>query len=76
MRFRRATIRRHRSKSRGAFAPRSPRLALEPERVPGPTRRSKRVRHPIVIAGNAVFTFLVLVILAVGGALFFGQSAV
>ena len=42
--------------------------------MPGPTRRSKRVRHPIVIAGNAVFTFLVLLILAVGGALFFGKA--
>ena len=56
------------------ISPRSPRLALEPEKVPGPTRRSKRVRHPIVIAGNAVFTFLVLLILAVGGALFFGKA--
>ncbi len=56
------------------FAPRSPRLALEPEKVPAPTRRSKRVRHPLVIAGNAVFTFLVLVILAVGGGLFFGKA--
>jgi UPF0755 protein len=56
------------------ISPRSPRLALEPERVPAPTRRSKRVRHPIVIAGNAVFTFLVLLILAVGGGLFFGKA--
>ena len=56
------------------ISPRSPRLALEPERVPAPTRRSKRVRHPIVIAGNAVFTFLVLLILAIGGALFFGKA--
>ena len=56
------------------ISPRSPRLALEPEKVPAPTRRSKRVRHPIVIAGNAVFTFLVLVILGVGGALFFGKA--
>ncbi len=56
------------------ISPRSPRLALEPEKVPGPTRRSKRVRHPVVIAGNAVFTFLVLLILAVGGGLFFGKA--
>ena len=56
------------------ISPRSPRLALEPERVPAPTRRSKRVRHPVVIAGNAVFTFLVLVILGIGGALFFGKA--
>jgi UPF0755 protein len=56
------------------IAPRSPRLALEPEKVPSPTRRSRRVRHPIVIAGNAVFTFLVLVVLLVGGAVFFGKQ--
>jgi UPF0755 protein len=56
------------------IAPRSPRLALEPERVPAPTRRSKRVRHPIVVAGNAVFTFLVLFAVVIGGALFVGKS--
>src|SRR5215475_3208878 len=50
-------------------APRSPRAALEPERVPVPTRRSERVRHPLVIAGNAVFTALILIAIA-GGILF------
>ena len=49
--------------------PRSPRAALEPERVPMPTRRSERVRHPLVIAGNAVFTVLILIAVA-GGVLF------
>jgi UPF0755 protein len=56
------------------IAPRSPRTALEPERVPMPTRRSKRVRHPLVIAGNAVFTFLVVVTVAVGAALMVGKQ--
>jgi UPF0755 protein len=51
------------------IAPRSPRAALEPERVPVPTRRSERVRHPLVIAGNAVFTVLILIAIA-GGILF------
>jgi UPF0755 protein len=50
-------------------APRSPRAALEPERVPLPTRRSKSVRHPLVMAGNAVFTLLILLAIA-GGTLF------
>jgi UPF0755 protein len=49
--------------------PRSPRAALEPERVPMPTRRSESVRHPLVIAGNAVFTVLILIAIA-GGILF------
>ncbi|MDP2409478.1 MAG: endolytic transglycosylase MltG [Pseudolabrys sp.] len=54
--------------------PRSPRAALEPERVPPPQRRSKRARHPLVIVGNAIFTVLILVSVAVGGALYFGKQ--
>jgi UPF0755 protein len=53
---------------------RSPRAALEPEKVPVPSRRSKRVRHPLVIAGNAVFTVLVLTAVAVGAALYVGKQ--
>jgi UPF0755 protein len=56
------------------IAPRSPRLALEPERVPLPTPRSKRARHPLVVAGNALFMFLLLASLAVGGAIYLGKS--
>jgi hypothetical protein len=48
-------------------APRSPRAALQPERVPVPTRRSRRAHHPMVVAGNAVFTLLILVAIAIGG---------
>jgi len=54
--------------------PRSPRAALEPERVPIPSRRLRRVRHPLVVIGNAVFTLLVVVSVAVGAALFFGRQ--
>ena len=54
--------------------PRSPRAALEPERVPPPLRRSKRVRHPMVIVGNAIVTFLVITAVAIGGALFIGKQ--
>jgi UPF0755 protein len=50
-------------------APRSPRAALEPEQVPVPARWSESVRHPLVMAGNAVFTALILLALA-GGILF------
>ena len=53
---------------------RSPRAALEPERVPSLNRRSKRVRHPLVIIGNAIFTVLVVVSVAVGGALYLGKQ--
>ncbi len=54
--------------------PRSPRAALEPERVPIPNRRSQRVRHPVVIVGNAIFTFLVVLSVAVGLGLYFGKQ--
>lgn len=54
--------------------PRSPRAALEPERVPIPSRRSSRARHPIVVVGNAVFTTLIVVSIAVGAALFVGKQ--
>jgi UPF0755 protein len=48
------------------ISPRSPRAALEPERVIVPTRWSKGARHPVVIAGNAVFTVLILVSIIAG----------
>ena len=50
------------------ITPRSPRAALQPENVPMPTRRSRRARNPIVIAGNALLTviFLVTVVGGVG----------
>jgi UPF0755 protein len=54
--------------------PRSPRHALEPERVPVPTRRSARARHPIVVIGNAIFTFIVLIVVVVGGAIMIGKQ--
>ena len=54
--------------------PRSPRAALEPERVPSPVRRSKRARHPVVIVGNAIFTFLVIISVSVGAGLYFGKE--
>jgi UPF0755 protein len=56
------------------ITPRSPRVALEPEHVPVPTRRSKRARHPLVIAGNAVITIFILLTVAVGGALLIGKQ--
>ena len=52
------------------ISPRSPRAALEPDRVPVPPRRSAGARHPLVVAGNAVFTILILIAI-VGGALLF-----
>jgi UPF0755 protein len=53
--------------------PRSPRNALTPQRVPNPAR-SKRARHPLVIAGNAVFTVLVVLSVAIGAAVYVGKK--
>ena len=55
------------------ITPRSPRAALEPEQVPMP-KRSRRARHPFVVAGNALFTLILLVGLVAGGAAVFGKQ--
>ncbi|MCK9916337.1 endolytic transglycosylase MltG [Microbacteriaceae bacterium K1510] len=54
--------------------PKSPRVALEPERVPPPKKHSKRARHPLVIAGNAIFMVLVVISVTVGAGLYFGKQ--
>jgi len=56
------------------ISPRSPRAALEPDRVPTPTRRSSGARHPLVVAGNAVFTILILIAIVGGGILLVGKQ--
>ena len=55
------------------ITPRSPRAALEPEQVPSP-RRSRRARNPIVVAGNALFTIVLVLGLAAGVAAVFGKQ--
>jgi UPF0755 protein len=47
---------------------------LQPEPVPPPLRRSKRARHPLVVAGSAFFTFLIVVAIAVGATLYVGRQ--
>jgi UPF0755 protein len=54
--------------------PRSPRSALEPERLDLPPRRSKSARHPLVVIGNAVISLFVLVAVLAGVALFLGKE--
>ncbi len=51
---------------------RTPRDAITPEQLPPPP--SARVRNPIVMAGNAIFSGLLLLILAGGTVLYFGKK--
>lgn len=60
---------------RPPISPRSPRAALEPEQVPPPPRRSDVARSPLVVFGNAVITFVILVMLATGGVYVYGKQA-
>ncbi|MFN3351939.1 endolytic transglycosylase MltG, partial [Pseudorhodoplanes sp.] len=54
--------------------PRSARAALEPERMPAPKRRSRRARHPVVIVGNAIFTLVLFLVLALGAVVYWGNQ--
>ncbi|QUS39699.1 endolytic transglycosylase MltG [Tardiphaga alba] len=60
---------------RSPISPRSPRAALEPEQVPPPPKRSDVARSPLVVFGNAVITFVILVMLATGGVYVYGKQA-
>jgi UPF0755 protein len=53
---------------------RSSRTALAPEHVPAPKWRSRRARHPIVVVGNAILTFIVLVAIVAGVAIMIGKQ--
>jgi UPF0755 protein len=53
---------------------RSPRSALEPDTIDLPPRRSKTVRHPLVIIGNAILSLFVLLAIAGGAALYLGND--
>ncbi len=57
------------------ITPRSPRAALEPERVAVPKkRRSRGARNPIVIAGNAIFTIVLLLAVVTGIGVYWGKQ--
>jgi UPF0755 protein len=57
------------------ITPRSPRAALEPERVAAPKkRRSRGARNPIVVAGNAIFTIVLLLAVVTGVGVYWGKQ--
>jgi UPF0755 protein len=53
-----------------------PRAALEPEQVPQPPKHSRRARSTLVVVGNAIFTFLIVAMLLVGGVFFYGKKTI
>src|SRR5882762_3510463 len=59
---------------RPPISPRSPRAALEPERVPPPPKRSERARNPFVVVGNAVITIVLLLMIGAGAAYVYGKQ--
>jgi UPF0755 protein len=61
---------------RPPISPRSPRAALEPEQVPPPPRRSERARNPFVIVGNAIITFVLIMMIATGVVYYYGKQAI
>jgi UPF0755 protein len=60
---------------RPPISPRSPRAALEPEQVPPPPKRSERARSPLVVAGNAIFTIIIVAMIGAGGLYVYGRQA-
>jgi UPF0755 protein len=61
---------------RPPISPRSPRAALEPEQVPPPPKRSDRARNPLVIAGNAIITIILVAMIGSGGIYFYGKQKI
>jgi UPF0755 protein len=53
---------------------RSPRAALEPDRVPEPRRPSRRARHPLVVACSAIFTLILIAAVVAGFAVVWGKQ--
>jgi len=58
----------------GRLSPRSPRAALQPESIPEPRRPSRRARHPLVVAGSAIFTVILVLAAVVAFALAAGKQ--
>src|SRR5260221_6502305 len=61
---------------RPPISPRSPRAALEPEQVPPPPKRSERARNPFVVVGNAIITLVLVLMIGVGSAYFYGRQKI
>jgi UPF0755 protein len=56
------------------IVPRSPRTAIEPDKVEVPSRRSATARHPLVVIGNAIISIFVLLAVLASVVLFVGAQ--
>jgi UPF0755 protein len=61
---------------RPPISPRSPRVALEPEQLPPPPKRSEHARNPFVVVGNAIITIILLLMLGAGATYYYGQKKI
>jgi UPF0755 protein len=61
---------------RPPISPRSPRAALEPEQVPPPPKRSDHARNPFVVAGNAIITIILIVMIGSGAIYYYGKQKI
>jgi peptidoglycan lytic transglycosylase G len=61
---------------RPPISPRSPRAALEPEQVPPPPKRSDRARNPLVVAGNAIITIVLVAMIGTGALYVYGRQKI
>jgi UPF0755 protein len=61
---------------RPPISPRSPRAALEPERVPPPPKRSDHARNPWIVVGNAILTIIVVLMIGAGGVYYYGTKVI
>src|SRR5258708_20564402 len=61
---------------RPPISPRSPRAALEPEKVPPPPRRSARARNPFVVIGNAIITIVLVLMIGAGLVYYYGRQTI
>ncbi|MGH6680877.1 MAG: endolytic transglycosylase MltG, partial [Bradyrhizobium sp.] len=61
---------------RPPISPRSPRAALEPERVPPPPKRSDHARNPWIVAGNAIITIVLVLMIGAGAAYYYGSKVI
>jgi UPF0755 protein len=62
-----------RHSGRGRISPRSAGEFLQPERVPGPPPRARKIRHPLVVVMNFLLTVAIIGLLGTGAAAIYAK---